>query len=1728
MTSRILSLLSVTWPKSDEHHLHLMGVFSGCLTVILLGLLSILTFSSAHAAMSFPPGGEPENCIIEFDSATWIELPANDDASVGPIALPFTFDLYGESYNSLFLNNNGNVSFDNPYWWYTSTGFPITTPMVAPFWADVDTRNWGPGGYRGEVWYTVTPTAFIVTFYRVGPFNAMSATTQGMESTFTLVMTDGTDPLLEPGNNVGFFYGDMGWTTGQASGSGNGFDGSPATVGINSGNGVDYILLGMFNQNTTDYDGPGGDNDGVLWLENQCFEFNVSSATNFPPVATQFPHNNTVNLCLGSTQTLHLGFTGPETNQTASVVINNNGWSGAQVVSNTPGNPSQTTLELTGTEEGTYTVTVTATDNHPEAETTVRTITVNVVDCYCAAAPMATCSGPVSGTTDFNACEGFVTVPAPELSLPCFSNTALDFTGNNAHLSLNDPVNNGDFSIEFWFKPSSTNWSGVFYNMSSPNSGGQNRPFYLEGSNNNLRFTYRGATAGTSTMNVNVNLSEARWYHVAVTGGFGSNEQKRMYLDGNLIANNNSNVGNKSPNYGAPRIGRASSNNWPNQGPFNGQIDNFRMYNVRLTAEQVDQVACGDLSEVLSNLTLSLDFEEGSGTLAADQSVFTNHASLVNMNNSAWVTSDLVTVCTTLINDYTGTSDASATYPTGTTEITWTATGAFGNASTCTQTVTVEDNEAPVAVCEAITIGLDANGVATITHEDIDGGSSDNCGIVSYSIDQDTFTCADLANPIVISSTDGYEVAVFLNAISVNPSSTNCQWGYNYTVSIEYDIQINGVNAPASLWTLQGTIGCGSSTHFFGLPNGGRSGIATTANGWSSNTDCATVTPASLGCDEITLQVHGPGIPSTFVSIPPVGGTPVTLTVEDAAGNTDSCTALVTVVDQLAPEVVCQNAVVTLNSAGTGVLHISDVDAGSSDNCGIEHMSLSQTAFDCSDLDEQTVTLSAWDATGNLAQFTAQVTVIDSEVPTIVCAADLNLSTDAGSCFATVVLNTPATSDNCGVASVTNDAPAQFPIGSTTVTWTVTDNAGNTATCEQIVVVEDTEAPTIFCNEAITSDAEPGECAAFVTVITPVVHDNCGVANLVNDVTNTSDASGVYPVGQTVITWTVTDNAGNSTSCTQLVTVLDNELPEIVCPQDLVLENDSLVCGAVVAYELPAATDNCGVLTYELLSGLASGEVFPVGTTEVVYAVYDASGNAAQCTFFVTVNDVEAPVVECPSDRELSADPGQCGATVVYDLPVGWDNCGTLDTVLLAGLESGAFFPIGSTEVIYQITDAAGSSVICSFTVNVTDDEAPALSVCPTDFVMENTPGECGAFVNYSLPNATDNCGVVESELTEGLASGSLFPIGNTVVTYTFTDEAGNASTCSFTVTVIDTEAPMVQCLNNYTVGTDNGQCGATLSIAAPPATDNCGAVSVEQVSGPAHGDFVEPGSYTVVFNIVDENGNAVECAYIITVEDTEAPQIECIDDIVQTTPEVDFEDPEVSDNCYAGLTMIEGLPSGSEFPHGYTTITYVAEDLAGNTDTCSFTVLINQPPVAENDSTFIGWDAKDVVVNVLDNDYDPDGDEITISDASANNGFVYISFNSLVYVPNEGWCGTDTITYVICDPFGACDTALVFIEVECDYDVFIPEGFSPNGDGVNDVFEILGLHRYPDNRLTIYNRWGRKVYEAREYQNDWDGYSQDRLTVGNGLLPEGTDFVVLELGDSGRKPMKSYVYINH
>jgi hypothetical protein len=108
---------------------------------------------------------------------------------------------------------------------------------------------------------------------------------------------------------------------------------------------------------------------------------------------------------------------------------------------------------------------------------------------------------------------------------------------------------------------------------------------------------------------------------------------------------------------------------------------------------------------------------------------------------------------------------------------------------------------------------------------------------------------------------------------------------------------------------------------------------------------------------------------------------------------------------------------------------------------------------------------------------------------------------DLGLCSATVNLTTPSTNDNCGVASVTNDHPSNvFPVGVTTVKWTVTDNSGNTATCNQKVTVTDNEQPVVTCPAALTTVTDLAASYATITLEQPEVTDNCAIADIVNDI----------------------------------------------------------------------------------------------------------------------------------------------------------------------------------------------------------------------------------------------------------------------------------------------------------------------------------------------------------------------------------------------------------------------------------------------------------------------------------------------------------------------------------------------------------------------------------------------------------------------------------------------------
>ncbi|HMP76412.1 MAG TPA: HYR domain-containing protein [Kiritimatiellia bacterium] len=160
----------------------------------------------------------------------------------------------------------------------------------------------------------------------------------------------------------------------------------------------------------------------------------------------------------------------------------------------------------------------------------------------------------------------------------------------------------------------------------------------------------------------------------------------------------------------------------------------------------------------------------------------------------------------------------------------------------------------------------------------------------------------------------------------------------------------------------------------------------------------------------------------------------------------------------------------------------------------------------------------------------------DIELPQIQCPSDVVVQVAVGQCNTTdVALGQPVATDNCGVALVTNDAPASYPVGVTYVTWIATDYAGNQGSCTQRVTVLDTELPAITCPDDLVLEAGP--CLAAVTNAVlgePVVSDNCGVVGVV------SIAPSEFVVGTNVVTWRVWDAAGNTNSCAQQVVVHPN------------------------------------------------------------------------------------------------------------------------------------------------------------------------------------------------------------------------------------------------------------------------------------------------------------------------------------------------------------------------------------------------------------------------------------------------------------------------------------------------------------------------------------------------------------------------------------------------------------
>ena len=209
--------------------------------------------------------------VLDDTLGTWLSggigFPApgyvpNDDSSGGPYLLGFSLNYFGNSYDSFYINNNGNISFTNKVNAYTPEPLNTTNvaPMIAPYWADVDTRGTGTVALRTDI-----PNQVIVTWDKVGYYSQHT----DKRASFQLVLRGPDYSVPEDEGNIGFFYKDIQWETGDASSGVGGFGGTQATIGF--GDGIASFNSGEFSL-------AGSQQAGISQLvSNQYFWFNLNS-----------------------------------------------------------------------------------------------------------------------------------------------------------------------------------------------------------------------------------------------------------------------------------------------------------------------------------------------------------------------------------------------------------------------------------------------------------------------------------------------------------------------------------------------------------------------------------------------------------------------------------------------------------------------------------------------------------------------------------------------------------------------------------------------------------------------------------------------------------------------------------------------------------------------------------------------------------------------------------------------------------------------------------------------------------------------------------------------------------------------------------------------------------------------------------------------------------------------------------------------------------------------------------------------------------------------------------------------------------------------------------------------------------------------------------------------------------------------------------------------------------
>ncbi|WP_111706669.1 BspA family leucine-rich repeat surface protein [Lutibacter citreus] len=728
-----------------------------------------------------------------------------------------------------------------------------------------------------------------------------------------------------------------------------------------------------------------------------------------------------------------------------------------------------------------------------------------------------------------------------------------------------------------------------------------------------------------------------------------------------------------------------------------------------------------------------------------------------------------------------------------------------------------KDKEDPKAICKDIFVNLNSQNIANITADMINNDSTDNCGIASITASKTSFNCSEIGEHVV--------------TLTVTDLSGN-------TDSCESIVTVRDLIAPVAI--------CKALT--VELDENGEVTVAAKDFDNGSTDNCG----ISIMATKINYRLNY--LDNKF-TCEDIGTKDVEFIVKDRGNNRTSCFTTLTIVDKIAPIVVTKNIDVLLNEDGKASISANDIENGSSDNCGIESISLDKTSFNCTNIGENTVILTVTDVNGNVSEKEAIVTINETIKPEVL-TQDISIQlNENGTAEITAEQIDNGSNDNCEIASIVLDKTSFdcSNIGENKVTLIVTDVNGNKATKNAIVTVKDILKPIVLTKNVSVQLNLEGKASISITDINNGSTDNCNIKSLNLDKTSFNCSN----IGENIVNLTVLDVNGNSASKNATVTVKETTAP-IVKTKDLNLKLNSEGKVTITPTDVDnGSSDNCAIES--MVIDYNSFDCSNIGKNNVTLTVTDKSGNKSTGVSIITIIDDIAPIA-LAKNITVELDANEKATISVNDIDNGSsDNCSIASSVI--DKDSFDCSNIGENIVTLTITDVNGNKTSTKATVTIKDIIAPVANcTVPFDLVLDET-GNASISITDINNNSSDNCTIKSTSIDKTLFDCS--NIGENTVTLTVIDMSGNKSTCTTTVTIKDNTSPIVITKDLTIELNSSGSASITSEDINDGSFDECGIDSINLDKTTFNCPLI--GEQVVTLTVLDKAGNSSSEKAIIT-----------------------------------------------------------------------------------------------------------------------------------------------------------------------------------------------------------------------------------------------------------------------